>query len=64
MTTDTNEQASVFNFPVMMILTTIVCLVCYQALGFNTALGVATASTALAWCALKRKDQEPASDAT
>jgi hypothetical protein len=63
MTTDTRQQASVFNFPVMMILTTIVCLVCYQALGFNTAIGVATASTVLAWFCLKRKDREPASDA-
>ena len=62
MTTDTKEPASAFNFPVMMILTSIVCLVCYQALGFNTALGVATGTTILAWCVMRRQDKEPASD--
>lgn len=64
MKADNREQNSSFNFPVLLILTAILCLVSYQAFNLNTALGVATASTALTYCVWRRRDREtPASEA-
>ncbi len=49
------KQSASFHFPVLLTLTSLVCLISYQVFGFNTAIGVATATTALALCTLGRK---------
>lgn len=62
MTTENTQPTSLFNFPVLFILTAILCLVTYQTFGLNTAIGVSTATAALTWCSLRRKPNESASE--
>jgi hypothetical protein len=57
MTSHDDNRFSIFNFPVLMILTSILCLVSYSVFGLNTAIGVATGSTVLAFFALKHDHQ-------
>jgi hypothetical protein len=47
-----DHTSPLFNFPVLLILTTIMCLASYSAFGLNTAIGVATGSTVLAFFTL------------
>ncbi|MCA9068314.1 MAG: hypothetical protein KDA84_05295 [Planctomycetaceae bacterium] len=62
MTTEHPQQTPLFNFPVLLILTAILCLVTYQVFGLNTAVGVSTATAALTWCSLRRKSTKPVSE--
>lgn len=62
MTTENTQQTSLFTFPVLLILTAILCLVTYQVFGLNTAIGVSTATAALTWCCMRRKPSQPVSE--
>jgi hypothetical protein len=59
MKSDAGHRSPVFNFPVLMILTSILCLGCYGALGVNTAVGLATGSAVLAFFTLNRSHNSP-----
>jgi hypothetical protein len=62
MKSDNENRSSVFNFPILLTLTVILCLVSYQVFGLNTAIGVATGSAVLALFAVKRKTKNPAGE--
>lgn len=62
MTHETIKPPQMFNFPILLILTAILCLVTYQVFGLNTAIGVSTATAALTWCSVRRKPSKPASE--
>ncbi len=57
MKSDAESRSPLFNFPVLLALTAIVCMVVYQVFGLNTAAGVAFCSILFTWCALRRKPQ-------
>ena len=54
MPSDTDNRSPVFNFPMLLVLTSVLCLASYHVFGLNTALGVATCSTVLAFVTLNR----------
>jgi hypothetical protein len=53
--TDNENRSPVLNYPVLLTLTVLLCLVSYQAFGLNTAIGVATGSSILSLFSVKRK---------
>jgi hypothetical protein len=55
MKSESDNLSPIFNFPVLLILTSILCLASYHVFGLNTTIGVATGSTALAFFSLNRK---------
>lgn len=59
MKSNADHRSPIFNFPVLLVLTSILCLASYSVFGLNTALGVATGSTALTYFALSRNSKSP-----
>ena len=62
MKSDAENRSPIFNFPMLLILTTILCLASYHVFGLNTAIGVATGSTVLAFFTSNRKSKSPAAE--
>ena len=62
MSSETESRSPIFNYPVLLTLTAILCLVSYQVFGLNTAIGVATSSAVLAHFSQKRKSKAPSTE--
>jgi hypothetical protein len=62
MSTENEDRTPAFNFPILMSLTALACLVSFQACGVNTAIGVATGTALLGLFIVKRNSKSTAAE--